>query len=68
MRKLQIPNTKHQRSFKHRAPNVSSEITELVACLSPDCRLSLTGAWNLNILWSLEVGIWSFSCVWLLVF
>jgi len=68
MTKLQIPNTKLQRSSKHQVPNVSSEITKLVACVSPDRRLSLIGAWDLNILWSLELGIWSFSCAWFLVF
>src|SRR5438067_280308 len=46
--KLQIPSSKHQRSSKSQHPKAK------------DGRCVL-GAWRLKILWSLELGIWSFA-------
>jgi hypothetical protein len=46
-KKLQAPSSKHQRNSKHQAPNEAAR--------------SPFGAWHLELLWSLELGAWSFE-------
>jgi hypothetical protein len=50
------PNTKHQAPEKHQAPNTKAN------------HRGGFGAWSLELLCFLELGVWSFSGVWCLVF
>jgi len=50
-KKHQTPNTKHQINTRHQSPNSS-----------PRCdTFGRFGAWNLGLLWCLQLGVWCFS-------
>jgi hypothetical protein len=56
------PSTKHQAPDKLQAPNLNDHKCTLAFRSVIRCELQSLGAWNLVVIWSLVVGIWSFSC------
>src|SRR5580765_4827257 len=73
-KKLQIPNSKLQRSTRSQTPNTKLQTPEKLQAPSSK-RGPRFGAWNLGFLWCLELGFWCFDSgiplelgVWCLVF
>src|SRR6266511_3561457 len=67
---IQIPNPKDQAPEKSQCPKPEGHWPTNIRCefapskpnrLAPHACLGVIGAWNLELLWSLEVGDWCFS-------
>src|SRR6266699_2313425 len=59
-KKLQIPNSKLQRSTRSQTPSTKLQTPEKLQAPSSK-RGPRFGAWNLGFLWCLELGFWCFD-------